>query len=697
MSQKVSKVVSFCSIAAAIVMMTAATVVERLYGSDVAFRYFYYSPLFFAFWAAAAVFGLIYLFSRKLKKRPATISLHLALVVILLGALVTHLSAESGQIHLRRSEPNSTLLTEDGGSKTLPFELTLDNFQIQYYPGSTAPSDYASSISLYDGKMARQIEISMNHIGKVNGWRLYQADYDPDLQGSILSASHDVAGTGITYAGYLLLLLSMLGFFIEKGSGFKAALRRIGATAVCLFALGAGASAKSLTYQPDVLPKDVADQFGRLYVYYNDRVAPLQTMARDYCLKAYGKSSLDNLSTEQVFTGWLFYYDSWKDIPLKIKAKERGGSGQAEKEYLLKAVATGEALKIFPLTAPGQDAEPKWFSCTDPLPDWIYDNHEQWLFVRKMLDVLSDSVKSRDWDEVRRLIGKIQLYQQKTAAAVLPSPRKTAAERLYNRIARPMVPFMATITLGIILFVLSGLLMARGKTPPKALQGAVAIYTALLLAYLTLTLALRWYVSGHAPFAGSYSMMMLMAWLSCIAVLLIYRRLPLVQPLGLLLAGFTMLMASISSANPQITHLMPVLQSPLLAVHVLSMMISYTLFGLVALNGIMGVLMPTARAKESLRDVSLVILCPGVFLLTFGTFLGAVWANISWGSYWAWDPKETWALATLLIYAAALHGGSIKAFRKPAFFHWWCIFAFVSVLITYFGVNLILGGMHSYA
>ncbi len=694
---KVSKVVSFGSLAAVIVLMTVATVVERLVGSEAAFRYFYHSPVFIALWAAAAIFGLIYLFSRKLKRRPATISLHLALVVILLGALVTHLSAESGMIHLRRSTPSSTLLTEDGSEKKLPFELCLDNFQIQYYPGSTAPSDYTSRISLYDGKAARQIEISMNHIGRVRGWRLYQADYDQDLEGTILSASRDVAGTGITYTGYLLLLLSMLGFFFEKGSGFKAALRRISATAVCLFFLGANAGAKTAPGNPDVLPEDIADQFGRLWVYYNDRVAPLQTMARDYCLKAYGKSSLHGLSAEQVFTGWLFYYDSWKDVPLKLKAKERGGSGQAEKEYLLTSVATGEALRIFPLTDPGQISGPRWFSCTDPLPDWIYDNHEQWLFVRKMLDVLADSVKSRDWDEVSALIGKIALYQEKTAAEVLPSPHKASAERLYNRLARPMVPFMATITLGIILFVLSGLLMARGKAPSKTLRTAVAIYTALLLAYLTLTLALRWYVSGHAPFAGSYAMMMLMAWLSCLAVLLFCRRLPLVQPLGLLLAGFTMLMASISSANPQITHLMPVLQSPLLAVHVLSMMVSYTLFGLVALNGIMGVLMPSARARENLRDVSLVILCPGVSLLTFGTFLGAVWANISWGSYWAWDPKETWALITILVYAAALHGSSLKAFRKPAFFHWYCIFAFISVLITYFGVNLILGGMHSYA
>ena len=143
-------------------------------------------------------------------------------------------------------------------------------------------------------------------------------------------------------------------------------------------------------------------------------------------------------------------------------------------------------------------------------------------------------------------------------------------------------------------------------------------------------------------------MMMLMAWFATLAILLLYRRFPLVEPLGFLLAGFTMLLASRESVSPQIMPLMPVLRSPLLSIHVVSMMMSYTLFGLVAFNGIMGVAVPSREAKESLRDVSLVVLYPAVFLLTFGTFLGAVWANISWGSYWAWDPKETWALVTML-------------------------------------------------
>ena len=187
-----------------------------------------------------------------------------------------------------------------------------------------------------------------------------------------------------------------------------------------------------------------------------------------------------------------------------------------------------------------------------------------------------------------------------------------------------------------------------------------------------------------------------MAWLVCIAMIVFYRSIPIIQPMGFILAGFTMLVASLASSNPQVTHLMPVLQSPLLSIHVLCMMISYTLLGLIALTGIMGLLMP-ARESAMLRDISLVILYPAVFILTIGIFLGAVWANISWGSYWSWDPKETWALITMLVYAFMLHSGTISRFARPRFFHAYAIAAFLTVLITYFGVNLILGGMHSYA
>ena len=270
-------------------------------------------------------------------------------------------------------------------------------------------------------------------------------------------------------------------------------------------------------------------------------------------------------------------------------------------------------------------------------------------------------------------------------------------ETLYSSLCRPMVPFMVSITLGIILFVMSGLLLSRGRGFSKAVRIVMQILTAVLFCYLTLVLGLHWYISGHAPLVGTYSVMMLMAWLTTIAMTALRRSLPIIQPMGFILAGFTMLVASLSFADPRAQNLAPVLNSPLLGVHVLSMMVSYTLFGLVALTGIMGLFQKKPEAQAMLRDVSLTILYPAVFILTTGTFIGAYWANISWGSYWSCDPKETWALITMLVYAAMLHSGTLSRFNRPRFFHIYAILAFLTVLITYFGVNLLLGGMHSYA
>ena len=254
---------------------------------------------------------------------------------------------------------------------------------------------------------------------------------------------------------------------------------------------------------------------------------------------------------------------------------------------------------------------------------------------------------------------------------------------------------MASLALGLVLFVIISIGLSKGWRFNEKAVRCLRIVAGLLFAYLTIVMGLRWLVSGHAPFAGTYSVMMLMAWLSALAILLLGKRFHIILPLGFLLSGFTMLMASRSGAS--LSHLMPVLQSPLLSIHVTSMMMSYTMFGLITLNGIMGLILSRKEAGERLMDLSLAILYPAVFLITFGTYLGAVWANISWGSYWAWDPKETWALITLLVYAAPLHGRSVKAFRNPRFFHLYTIIAFLCVLITYFGVNLVLGGMHSYS
>ena len=687
-------------------MMAAATVIEKLYGTIYATDWVYHNPLFIILWAIAAISGVVMLIQRRTIRKAATFMLHISLVLILAGALTTMLTGRQGMMHLRLDQPTDEWASDQGFRQKLPFTLSLTDFTIHYYAGSKAPSDYSSTVVLSDNGASSTHVISMNKILRYRGYRFYQADYDQDHEGSFLSVSHDPWGVTITYIGYAMLLLSMLSFFVQKDSGFRRALSNIRQRykVIIILALSALGSAQARAAQtlPPALPDSVAQQFEQLYIYYNDRIAPLQTMARDYSLKAYGKNGYEGYSATQVITGWLFFYDWWNVVPFKLKAKETGTSVQAEKESVRMEVATGQAFRIFPLridprtgqTVPA-GGQIVWFGPDDPLPDNL--EYDTWVFIRRSLDYIHDEIRDRNWADVTRTVRAIRSYQVKTAAEVLPTDRRFRAEMIHNRIARPMIPFMASLTIGIVLFVIGGLLMARRRDFPVAVKVMMQILTTALFLYLTLVLGLRWYISGHAPLAGSYSVMMLMAWLVSIAMTALRRSLPIMQPMGFILAGFTMLVASLASSNPQITHLMPVLQSPLLSLHVLCMMVSYTLFGLVALTGIMGLIQRNEDTARMLRDVNLTILYPAVFILTTGTFLGAVWANVSWGSYWSWDPKETWALITMLVYSAMLHGSVVSRFNNPRFFHLYSVLAFLTVLITYFGVNLILGGMHAYA
>ncbi|MCR4824055.1 MAG: cytochrome c biogenesis protein CcsA [Bacteroidales bacterium] len=641
--ERILKIISFSSLAALIVMMMAATVLEKLYGTPFAFRWVYHHPVFIVLWGVTAGSGLLYVLRRGIARKPFSLGLHIALVLILAGALVTFLFGESGSIHLREGETLSAFELEDGTSSELPFSIRLDEFAIDYHHGSMAPSDYRSAVTFLPEN--ESVLISMNHIAKYRGFRFYQASYDEDGEGSILAVSHDPWGVGITYAGYLLLLVSMIGFFFQRDTAFRAALRRVvsWSAIVALFlvspALTASAAPASAAQE-----RELKEALGDLYVYYGHRVCPFDTYMQE------------------------------KGLDASLEALEK--------------------MKIFPVADSGGSVS--WYSASDRLPMEVLEDDKLFAFVSKSPDLIVESLQEGRDAETLKVLAGIKAYQEKIAASVIPSEGKVKAERAYIRIARPRVQFMLCLGLGLALFILCAVRMSRGRKMPRGILLAGVCIALLLWIYISLAIGLRWAVSGTGPWVGRYSVMMLMAWFATLAIMLLYKKFPLIEPLGFLLAGFTMLLASRESVSPQIMPLMPVLQSPLLSIHVLSMMMSYTLFGLVAFNGVMGQCVDK-EASARLQDVSLVVLYPAVFLLTFGTFLGAVWANISWGSYWAWDPKETWALITMLVYSFLLHGGALKAFRRPRFFHLYSILAFIAVLITYFGVNLILGGMHSYA
>ena len=215
-------------------------------------------------------------------------------------------------------------------------------------------------------------------------------------------------------------------------------------------------------------------------------------------------------------------------------------------------------------------------------------------------------------------------------------------------------------------------------------------------------MALRGFVSGHVPLSNGHETMQGMAVCASALTLCLHRRLPMAVPFGYLVCGLALMVSMMGESNPQVTNLLPVLASPLLSVHVAVIMIAYALLAFIMLNGVAALLLTASRRDcrtevERLQVISRLMLYPAVFLLAIGIFIGAVWANVSWGRYWGWDPKEVWALITMLVYALMLHPASLPAFRRPVFFHSYAVGAFLCVLITYFGVNFLLGGLHGYA
>ncbi len=735
---KTLKRISFGCLITMMVTLAAATVVEKIHGTQVARAWFYDNIAFVALWAAIAVSGLCYILLRGMWKRPSVLLLHLALLVILGGAGITWFTALHGKMQAVNGQAVNVFMSNDGKQHTLPFTVRLQSFDIQTYPGTPAPMDFISRIQVVDGDgRATDGTVSMNKVFSHRGYRFYQSGYDAEGRGAIFTVAHDPWGIGVTYAGYGLLLVGMIGVLLDRRTAFRALLKhpalKRGIAGVCLLIAGVSAA----NAQPGTLPRDVAERMGDLYILHNNRICPFQTFARQFTAKLYGKTSYKGLTAEQVASGWIFYYDDWKNEPI-IKVKNSkvkhllgiegkyasledfyrtvsSGAmqqaidslqaiddqatiralGEADERYqIANMVAAGTMVKLFPLNHGGKL---EWYSHGSlDIPHDIDDG--KWLFLRGGMDYLYEMVASQDWKSANQFITKLKKYQVKECGAMLPSDAAFKSEKLYNSMEWDRPLSMALATLGIVLFVITCRCVARSRKLPRWAKTVAILTLAFSLLYLTTALTLRWIISGHVPMSNGFETMQFMAWATVVLTLLAGRTSMLVLPFGILTAGLALMVASFGESNPQITQLMPVLVSPLLSIHVAVIMIAYALLAFLMMGGVMAFALRRDRAMaECLHVVGQIILYPAVFLLTAGVFIGAIWANVSWGTYWSWDPKEVWALITLIIYALPLHSQSLAMFRKPMFFHGYCIVAFLSVLITYFGVNFILGGMHSYA
>jgi ABC-type transport system involved in cytochrome c biogenesis permease subunit len=721
-----------------VVCIGLATIIEKFEGTPYVSQHIYGAWWFVLLWAVLSVTGMYYMLERRLYKRLGVLFLHLSFVVILIGALTTHLFSFEGSVTLRTGKSVTAFTDKQGVKRQLPFTLTLRDFKIVNYPGTDAPLDFQSIVRVSSESRNEDLTVSMNHIGSADGYRLFQSSYDSDAQGVTLGVYHDPWGIAITYTGYLLLLVSIIWVLFSRNTQMRHLYRQVVAGQSRLVVMGVfmlySYSAGAAELQ--TVDREIAQKVGSINVLYNDRICPINTVAIDFVTKLSGKSSWEGYSADEIFVSWMIYYSPWEHQKLiRIKSKEvqrllgidgqwasfsdfidlyneyklkkpieamQAGKAVADRKGLLEAdekynvVAMfyqGEMLKLFPYHVKGRGV--MWFKPGSQVLPPAIPLQEQF-FIKQSMDYLTESIVTGQRQRAYEIIAKIKLFQREMIGDYLPSETVTRAEIFYNSINTLRWPVFLSLTLSLLMCVL---MFFRYRS-----RYLFVIYPLSLVICLTLLLSLRWWVSGHVPVSNGYETMQFMAWAMLIITLVLQRRFAIISGLGTLIASFCLLVAMIAGGSPQITPLMPVLQSPLLSVHVMTVMCAYALFALITLLSVVGLLSSHfsrfAGAHSELpplRGIEGVLLYPAVFLLTTGIFLGAIWANVSWGTYWSWDPKETWALITLMIYAVPLHAESMPQFRNPRFYHLYMIFAFLSVLTTYFGVNYLLGGMHSYA
>ena len=741
-------------------ILAVATLVENSYGPVVARESFYYAPWFILLQLLQAVNLLAMFLQGSYFKRISKGSLifHGAFLFIWLGAAVTHYVGVTGIMHIREGETANSMMKEEGigmANASLPFSVTLKDFRLQRYPGSHSPMSYESDLVIKREKESPlQATIRMNKVIDVDGYRLFQSSFDSDEQGTVLSVSYDRPGMQLTYTGYFLLLVGFVLTLFSKKSRFGRLRKELGEmkknTPFCLllFLTVSGISnVQALCAQQPVVSSQQslivsqlpcvsslhAEKFGSLVVLNpNGRLEPVNSYTSAILRKLYGADKLNGINSDQFFLNLLSFPDEWGAFPFikvvfdadgnyiltnelnTIYAKPAAERKRLDSDLLKLDESVNIVYRIMqhqllPLFPDGNDWQGKWYSPGDDLSAF---HGKDSLFVTKIMDwyvyELGNGVRSNNWKEADKVVEMMNVYQQAKAKVPAIDNRKVKAELLYNQLDLFFWCRLAYLILGgILLFIACGEIIADFKWGRKISSILIAL---LAIAFLTHTagVLLRWYICGHAPWANAYESMICTSWMLVGSGLLFARRFRILPALAGLLGGIMLFVAGLNHLNPEITPLVPVLQSYWLMSHVAIIMIGYVFFALCALTGLfnlvlMSLLSATNRVKLLFRISELTLLNEmamilGLFFMTAGTFLGAIWANVSWGRYWGWDPKETWALISIVVYALVLHIRFIPLLKGKTD---WCfnllsVVAILSVIMTWFGVNYYLSGLHSY-
>jgi cytochrome c-type biogenesis protein CcsB len=743
--------------------LATATIVEKQLGTQAAKMLIYYSPLFILLQLLLAINFLIILFNSNYikSKRWGLIIIHLSLTVILGGALTTFLFGKEGQVHIREGEKSDQMVMHTSkGVKTekLPFVLELKDFRLNRYPGSNSPSSYESTLLVYVDNDIREVSVFMNNVLDLKGYRFFQASYDKDELGTVLSVNKDVAGRTITYTGYILLLIGFILMFLMPGSRFRKLgeqLKDIRAradklTLVFLLSLISlnGFSQNNWnetkhtidiieSIKDNAIPVEHAEKFGALPVQFRGRVMPLNTFSSEILRKIHNETNIYNLNSDQFLLSLLVNPEKWSHAKIISGDQsylsynqffDEGGSysllnqlqqiynqpadkrNESEKDLIKLDEKVNILYQLFTHIIPGifphaEDPSHTWYNLGDNLS--VYEFKDSVFITDSFNNYLAEvrlSLQSNDWSKPDEILNSIKEYQLSNDKASLIRPDKIEAELKYNRLNIFNYSKLGYFILGGLLLILAFIRLMNRKTWLQYASTILIIGIAAIFIYHLFGMGMRWYISGYAPWSNSYETMVYVAWATVLAGFIFGRKNILTLSLATLFGGVILFVSSLNWMDPQINTLVPVLNSPWLMFHVAVIVAAYGFFGISFLLGLTNIIIMSFNKASSLmalriKELSVInnmSLLTGLALMTIGTFLGAVWANESWGRYWGWDPKETWALITIIVYSVVTHLHLVKKWISDWLFNFTSVLGFSSVLMTYLGVNYFLSGMHSY-
>ncbi|MBE0651222.1 MAG: cytochrome c biogenesis protein CcsA [Bacteroidales bacterium] len=558
--------------------------------------------------------------------------------------------------------------------------------------------------------------------------------------------------------GMFLSLINSKSYFAQLGRYLKKFDEKSkGTTSILLIFLLLGVATSASAQQSNHIPfsqipvvnKQQADKFGRLVVQSNDgRIKPVYTLASQILRKLTWKTSFHGLTPDQVFLGMMSSPHLWERVPMiKIDDKKLaeivGIKGKyasfldfidpqtktyklkdlVEKAYETKPihrgmfdkevmkvderlnisymVYTGEFLKIIP---DPHDPDKAWYSPASKVTNLTGKDS---LFVVSIIPEYLTSLNNGNLKLANELEEALQIYQKKFGASIMPSQRKLNAELLYTKLMIFLRLAIYYSILGFILLILVFADILRSSSILKKIMKGVLFLIIIGFAFQTFGLILRWYISGHAPWTDGYESMIYIAWVTMLAGLIFSKRSLLTAAATTILASIILFVAHLSWMDPEITNLVPVLKSYWLMIHVSVITASYGFLALGMMLGFLNLILMIFKTPKNYQRLSEKVaqitainertLIVGLYMLTLGMFLGGVWANESWGRYWGWDPKETWALVSVLIYSFVSHMRLMPGMKSRFTYNAASVLAFFSILMTYFGVNYYLSGLHSYA